>query len=323
VVLHRVIVLTVLSSFLLSGRVSRTPLDTQGPAREVAVTVDDLPTASVVPQSLERKDQLTRDLLGAMRRHKIPAIGFVNEGKLYVYGKLDDRRVALLRQWVDGGFELGNHTYSHLDLHHSSAEAFQADIELGAEVTRKLLDAVGRAPRYFRHPYLHTGRLAATRDSVTSFLRGKGYRVAPVTFDNYDYVFAAAFDRARGDETGGKIAAAYVDYMESVVAYYEQQSVQIVGREIRQILLIHANALNARAFDALAARLEKRGYRFISLDRALEDEAYTRQQDEYFGAAGITWLHRWAITQKQPATIFAGEPVVPQWIEKAADLGSR
>ena len=35
-------------------------------------------------------------------------------------------------------------------------------------------------------------------------------------------------------------------------------------------------------------------------------------------AAGITWLHRWALTEGKRGTFFAGEPIVPDWIEKAA-----
>jgi hypothetical protein len=85
--------------------------------------------------------------------------------------------------------------------------------------------------------------------------------VAPVTVDNYDYMFAAAFDRARvrGDDAGRtKVTAAYLEYMERVVAFYEQQSVAIVGRVIAQTLLLHANALNAATFDDLARMLRRR-----------------------------------------------------------------
>jgi hypothetical protein len=65
-------------------------------------------------------------------------------------------------------------------------------------------------------------------------------------------------------------------------------------------------------------RDETRRYRFITLDRALDDDAY-RMKDEYFGPAGITWLHRWALTQNQPATTYAGEPDVPVWISRASE----
>lgn len=87
--------------------------------------------------------------------------------------------------------------------------------------------------------------------------------------------------------------------MDAVAGYYEAQSVRIAGRETRQTLLMHANALNAAAFDALGARYAARGYRFIPLERALDDEAYA-MNDDYFGPAGMAWLHRWALTRKMP-----------------------
>ena len=114
------------------------------------------------------------------------------------------------------------------------------------------------------------------------------------------------------------MATAYLDYMEAVAAYYEQQSVAILGREPAQTLLLHANALNAATLDDLAARLRKRGYTFVSLEEALKDAAYT-SKDEYIGPAGMTWLHRWALTAGKKG-IFAGEPAVPEWIQKLSEV---
>ena len=68
-----------------------------------------------------------------------------------------------------------------------------------------------------------------------------------------------------------------------------------VGREISQILLLHANSLNADHFGALAELLTRRGYRFISLTQALEDPAY-RLPDEFTGAPGNSWFNHWEIT---------------------------
>lgn len=54
--------------------------------------------------------------------------------------------------------------------------------------------------------------------------------------------------------------------------------------------------------------------------RRLEWKALTLRyalKDEYVGAAGITWLHRWALTQGKKG-IFAGEPTVPKWVEEAS-----
>ena len=58
--------------------------------------------------------------------------------------------------------------------------------------------------------------------------------------------------------------------------------------------------------------------RFVSLEEALKDPAY-ELKDEYIGQAGMTWLHRWAITAGKKG-IFAGEPVVPEWIQKLSEV---
>jgi peptidoglycan/xylan/chitin deacetylase (PgdA/CDA1 family) len=293
---------------------------TPSTVREIAVTIDDLPTASVLGSDLGAAQRITADLLAALTRNHAPAIGFVNEGKLRSGGRVDPRRVALLRQWLDAGIELGNHTFSHVDFHSTPLADYERQVLDGEKVTKELLQERRKNIRYFRHPFLHTGRSASDRRQFERFLRQHGYRVAPITFDNYDYVFAAAYDRAAARDDGDaqqKIADEYVSYMEAIAAFYEQQSVAIVGREVRQTLLIHANALNAATFDRLASMLRARGYRFITLDRALADPAY-QHRDEYYGPAGITWLHRWALTDGKRGTIFAGEPIVPDWIEQAA-----
>jgi peptidoglycan/xylan/chitin deacetylase (PgdA/CDA1 family) len=288
--------------------------------RELAVTFDDLPFVTGRPTSVAEQERLTTSLLEAITRHRVPAIGFVNEVKLEEGGQVDPRRVALLRQWTRAGLELGNHTYSHLDLHQVSAEEFRQDIVRGEPVTRQLLAESKRKLRFFRHPFLHTGRDTAIRRDIQSYLDDHDYRVAPVTIDNYDYIFARAYDRAlaaRDTSLQGKIRREYLGYMDRVLTYYEKQSITLLGRNIPHILLLHANTLNAQTFDVLATAYEGRGYRFVSLDQALRDPAYA-SPDRYVGDAGITWLHRWAMTQGRRGAVFAGEPEVPKWVERAA-----
>lgn len=293
--------------------------------RSVVITIDDLPTASVVRLDHTERARLTGRLVETLVRHRIPAIGFVNEGKLRDdSGRVDDRDVALLRTWVAAGLELGNHSRTHPDLHRIPLADYQADVAAGDSVTGALLQEYGKAPRFFRHPFLHTGRSVAVRDSFETFLAARGYRVAPVTMDNSDYVYAAAYSRAlaRGDSAGARlIGAGYLDYMDSVVTFYEGQAIAILGRDLPQILLLHASQLNADWLDALVTRLERRGYAFLPLERALEDPAY-RLPDSYAGPAGITWLHRWAITRGIPGSVFRGEPEVPEWVARAGQPGS-
>src|SRR5688500_5656953 len=166
------------------------------PTRPVAIEFDDLPGASVGGLDIEHFERFTTELLAAIGRHQVPSIGFVNEGKLAAGGAVVPARVALLKQWIDAGLELGNHSYSHHDLHTTPLEDFKQDVIRGEPITKKLMGDAGKRLRFFRHPFLHTGRDAATRRDFETFLAERGYRVAPVTIDNYDYTFARAYDCA-------------------------------------------------------------------------------------------------------------------------------
>lgn len=288
--------------------------------RRIAVTIDDLPVVST-RKDIKNRQAITRRLLAHIKRAKVPAIGFVNEGKLYTDDKRDEAQVDLLRAWLDAGLELGNHTFSHLSLHDNPLEKYEADILKGEIITKELLAARGMQERFFRHPYLWTGLTMDTKTALGKFLDAHGYRIAPVTIDNSDWIFARAYDNAfdRGDKKLMKqIGAAYVPYMEAKMDYWERQSVRIFGREIDQILLIHANFINSDYFGKLARMLEKRNYKFVSLDDALRDEAY-RLPDNFVKRSGISWLHRWALDRGREF-LLPDEPKTPDFVLKAAGV---
>ncbi len=245
----------------------------------------------------------------------------MNEAKLYQDGTLVPRRVATLQAWVDAGLELGNHTFSHPNMNVTPLADFQAEVIAGEEITRPMLAEAGTEPRYFRHPFLRTGASLEDRHAFEAFLAEHGYRVAPVTIDNQEWIYARAYDHAlaRDDRAlADRIGADYVVYMDSITGYYEAQSRALLGYELPQIMLLHANQLNADVMDALLAALENRGYDFVSLEEALEDPAY-ESEDEWVGDVGITWLHRWALTQGKRGDFFAGEPGVPDFVQAAFD----
>lgn len=285
----------------------------------MAVTIDDLPVAQPSWHTQEQMDQITTDLLQTLEEHGVPAVGFVNENKLVVDGGIDGFRRGILRRWSDAGLELGNHGYGHLDLHRMPPGEWMADVTRGAVETRKILEANGNELRYFRHPFLHTGMSVEIQQETGKFLESQGYTVAPVTIDNSEWVYGRAYRHAFNTEDEDlkvRIGRDYIRYMLEVVAFYEGQTEAIVGRRIPQVLLIHAYALNADWLAALLGELEERGYDWISLEEALKDPVYERPVDGWTGRGGITWLHRWALTEGLDRSIFAGEPEVPGWIEE-------
>ena len=278
--------------------------------RQVAVTFDDLPAPY---GNLEEMRRATSRLLESVKRNGVPAIGFVNERKLFVKGEMD-ARTELLRAWLDAGLELGNHTFSHINLQRAPLEEYRDDVVRGETVTRMLLAERGLKLRYFRHPFLFTGTTPEYKRGLAEFLTGRGYTVAPVTVDNGDYIFAKVYFDAkkRGDAGVAKrVADAYVPYMESVFEHFERLSSETFGREVKQTLLLHANEINADRFDELAAMLKRRGYSFVTLEEALKDPAYTEPDALY--KTGISWLHRWRLHKGLP---LKWEPEVPKFVDE-------
>jgi peptidoglycan/xylan/chitin deacetylase (PgdA/CDA1 family) len=299
------------------SREAGAPPATEAPRRAVAVTVDDLPFVSHgLP--LEAVRPLSRDLVAALAARKVPAVAFVNEDRLFVAGEVD-ARIALLAEWLDSGMELGNHTWGHVGLTHTPLPAMRDAVVRGETVTRWLLEKRGRTLKWFRHPYTHTGTTREVRDAFEAFLAGRGYTVAPFTIEHEDWSFASADAnlRAAGDAAGqARLLEAYLEDFDSRLAFYEERSRALFGREIPQVLLTHANALNARAMPLLLDRLERRGYTFVTLDQALADPAW-RSPDGYVGKHGPSWLHRFAAARGEDVgKLFASEPEAPKWVQE-------
>jgi peptidoglycan/xylan/chitin deacetylase (PgdA/CDA1 family) len=284
--------------------------------REVAVTFDDLPgVAMLQAQRCNAKAVATMNkrLLKSISTHRVPAFGLVVEGRL-----CESQRNALpelLNLWLDADLELGNHSFSHFDLNNTPLAVYQADVVRGETVTSRLLKQRGKRLKYFRHPFLHAGKDLKTKQAFEKFLLDRGYQIAPVTIDNQEWVFAEVYAKAidRGDRAmADRVGAAYLTYMEEVVEFFERLSVEVVGREIKQVLLLHANPLNAEYFDELVQMMRRRGYAFITLDQALQDPAY-KLPDTYAGPKGLSWLHRWASTKGMKTR---EEPREPEFIAR-------
>src|SRR5688500_12280125 len=126
-------------------------------AREVAITIDDLPRGgdSQTERSLDTVKAMTAKLMAPFREQRIPVVGFVNEGRRVELGPEGLREV--LELWLDAGADLGNHSYSHLNINTVPLADYTADITRGEPLVRAALAARGRTLRYFRHPFLFTG----------------------------------------------------------------------------------------------------------------------------------------------------------------------
>ena len=283
------------------------------PGRRVAITIDDGPVVGEM-RDLGNFQRISSGLISSLQAEKAPATIFVNERQLNVPGQRDGR-AAVLDQWLDAGFELANHTYSHPSLNRVPLWQFQDDIVRGDVIMRPLMERRGRKLVWFRYPFLHSGMDADTHQKVMDFLEQRNYRVAPVTVDYADYSFAGLFTRLlrAGDQsTAEKVKLAYLDQVDVGFEHAENVSRDLFGYEPPQILLIHCNELNSVALRDSIGRMRKRGYSFITLDEAMTDKIYLRP--DTFAGSGGSWLSRTAIHMGRPLAPNSG-PQLPGWIQ--------
>jgi peptidoglycan/xylan/chitin deacetylase (PgdA/CDA1 family) len=290
----------------------------QSGGKTMAITFDDLPKSNGV-DDIAGARRTTESILRVLKAHEAPAVAFVNEGKLYDGPQIVAGRVALLQAWVDAGVPLGNHTYSHIDLNEVPLQKYEDDVVRGERTYTRLMRGRRGGDRWFRHPYTHTGPTAEIKAGLEKFLEARGYRIAPFTIENSDWIFSAAYAKAKaaGDEAQmTKVRDAYLAYSGTMLEWDETLARDTFGRDIPQILLIHSNELHTDALDALLTSIERRGYRWVTLAEAMQDEAHATP-DEFVGTSGPSWLHRWRVAKKLPSRM-REEPDPPRWVVVAA-----
>jgi peptidoglycan/xylan/chitin deacetylase (PgdA/CDA1 family) len=258
---------------VVPGAASGPPAAPVPPRVEVAVTVDDLPAHGPLRAGVDRLGIAER-LLAAFRRHRLPPVyGFVN-GK-----KVDDdpATLAVLRRWLAAGSPLGNHTYSHPSLNGTSLPDYLADLEKGEAILKQLEPGDGSTWKVFRYPFLFEGDTPEKCDGVRRYLGDHGYAIAEVSIDGDDWAFNAPYARCaeRGDDaTRAALLRELVDVHVEELRRMRDLGQRLTGRDVRQVLLLHAGIAEADAMDDLLSAYEREGVVWIDLRTALADPLY-------------------------------------------------
>jgi peptidoglycan/xylan/chitin deacetylase (PgdA/CDA1 family) len=199
-------------------------------SRQLAITIDDLPRGGDKSGTRDLADTtaMTAKLTAALRG--IPVTVFVNPGQARQLG--DAGLAALLELWRKQGAEIGNHTFSHPDLNKIPLAEYQADILRSEPAIRTARG--GSQSRYFRHPFLHTGPTEETKRGLADFLKEHNYLPAPVTIDTADWMFASVYLSSPEPD---HVRDEYIRYMDSHASFFENRTLEVVGRPIPQILL--------------------------------------------------------------------------------------
>jgi peptidoglycan/xylan/chitin deacetylase (PgdA/CDA1 family) len=292
--------------------------------RSIAITFDDLPYAQDDRDPLALEQQATSAMIEAVKKHHAPAVAFVNEGKVLRHPGQVDAHIALLEQWVDAGVELGNHNFGHVGLTDTPLAQVEDAVIQGEPIIRQIMERRGKKLRYYREPFEQVGATPEIKAEFEKFLAGRGYTRVPFTIEDSDWVFANALGAARGNHdaaTQQRVRAAYLAYFDQMMDWFEALSRDTFGREIPQIIILHVDEVNGYELDALLTRLEKRGYKFVTVEEAMKDPAW-QSADGYVGKWGPSWLHRWRKAMGKENRL-KDEADPPQWVTDLAESRGR
>jgi peptidoglycan/xylan/chitin deacetylase (PgdA/CDA1 family) len=254
-------------------------------ARELAVTIDDLPLVHQGKHPKEKEIKIFNKILELLAKYNIKATGFVVGVKLR-----EPYHHKLLDRFVSAGHTIGNHSYNHPDLNHTPVDKYIENIQRCHRLISKWING----PKYFRFPLLHRGDSLEKRDAVHAFLIKNGYTIAPVTIDNDDYLYDVMIEKAeqRGDANGIKKAGAqYLAHIKKQTLHFENLAQRKLGRKVKHILLIHLNYVSYLYLDQLLNWYKTEGWTFITLEQALQDKMHQRI-NTYTGKKGLSWLER-------------------------------
>jgi peptidoglycan/xylan/chitin deacetylase (PgdA/CDA1 family) len=247
-----------------------------GKAEGVAITFDDLPLNGILAPGTTRV-HVVQDVLAVLKERRAPQVyGFINASKLE--GSVDG--AAALRLWVSAGERVGNHTYSHVDLHEVTPADFLMDVRRN-EPALELLDQ-SDAWRWFRYPYLREGNTFEKRRAVRGELLERGYRIAQVTLDYEDYLWNSAYARcvAKGDRQSiDWLRSTYLTTASQYLDVNRQMAKLVFRREISHVLLLHLGAFSSTILPDLLDLMGKKGFTLVPLEEAESDPAYEADPD--------------------------------------------
>ncbi|RAP35008.1 polysaccharide deacetylase [Legionella quinlivanii] len=234
--------------------------------RQIAITIDDLPFVGEYKNfHLDRIIKLVKD-------NEIPVTGFV------IAGNVRQDNWPMLHKFRDAGFGVGNHTMSHINLNKVKTERYIQEIE----EADKILAPVLTEPKYFRYPYLAMGK-QKKKEKVLKYLASKHYKIAPITIDSKDFIFNQRLLSVPQDDRRAYLEEVKYDYLEFIwkqTLIAEENNRYNHKTDQAQILLIHANILNAYVLPDIINLYREHGYTFVTLDEALQTFNFAQPQQK-------------------------------------------
>lgn len=225
-------------------------------AKAVAITIDDLPFVG------EYRNFHLKMIIDTMQAQQVPATGFI------IASEVRNDNWETLQKFRDAGFGLGNHTFSHANLNKLKVKEYIHEIKEADSILLPVLTE----PKYFRYPYLAMSS-GSKKNKILCYLAKKNYHVAPITIDSKDFVFnqrLLAVPEIDRRTYLAELKSFYLDFIWQQTLKAEEHTQYHHNPEQAQILLIHANLLNAYVLPDLINLYKRNGYTFVTLEDALK-----------------------------------------------------
>ncbi len=244
---------------------------------EMAITFDDLPVSSRA--SVEQ-------MVNALNKHQVPTpYGFVTGSYIYQDGTDSSSKQAILDYWLQQGFPLGNHGFNHLALKRYNTPA---DAWRNIQMNEQALKQIDRYrpqhnERVYRYTFLDEGFNTEIGNAFRHQLTTQGYKIAHVSINPADWVWAEKYQACRkqnNQEAMAQLKDQFIQYTLEVMKSRQEAAQMLLQREMKHILLLHANEFMGEVLEPLLVALSQSGVTFISLDEAMSDPLYQQYQQQ-------------------------------------------
>ncbi len=252
-------ILTIFASLLLFH---------QSRAKEIALTFDDCPRkVGTLMSGAERAKRLIRQLNTA----SVGQVGFFCNSPTRQSDGFER-----IKYFADQGYLIANHSATHMNLDNTPVDLFINDIERAD----KELHNFPNFRKWFRFPFLREGKTVTKINAVREFLAKAGYKNGYVTVDTQDWYMddLLAVAVAEGKKFNQeRLCTTYKELMTEEAEFFDNMSVQALGRSVKHVLLLHETDLNAFCIGELVSELRAHDWKIISPDVAYMDPIADRE----------------------------------------------
>lgn len=255
----------------------------QQTGKKIAVTFDELPTAQSFVEV--NKAEVTSKILEALRKVNVKATGFVVGERVAV-------DADFLGDWLNNGHTLGSMTLSNQDFNEVGISEFMGQVRQGQDALEPILSNFGQKKRYFRFPFLHYGPTAESKAKARELLEANNTVIAHVTVMSDDFLYNLRLEQLGKRADIARLAQLmneYVNHVLDELGRQEELALKVAGHPVAHILQLRANRLNSLFCWELLNAIKNEGYKFVTLDQALSDQAYT-MTERYTGNRGVGYL---------------------------------